>query len=71
MKRAKKDYLKSFKVSGFKWDIDPVSLYKSCEDETGNIEISKKDLKKIFDVAILRDCISKRIIEDLKRQIGY
>lgn len=71
MKRTKKDYLKSIKISGFKWDMNPLDMYKACEDSEGSISLSKRDLKKLIDLAILRDINNRRIIQSLGHQLGY
>jgi hypothetical protein len=71
MKRAKKEYLKSMKITGFKWDMDPITMYKACEDTEGVISVSKRDLKKLIDIAILRDINRLRIIQSLGHELGY
>jgi hypothetical protein len=69
MKRFKKEYLKSIKISGFKWDNDPISLYKECETGEGTIQVSKRDLKKLMDLVMLRHNTCLRIIKSLDSQL--
>ncbi len=70
MKRHKKNYLKSIKTSGFKWDTDPIAMYQLCEGD-GLIQLSKRDLKKLIDIAILRHENNQRIIKSLNHQLGF
>jgi hypothetical protein len=71
MKRYKKEYLKSLKISGFKWDMDPLEMYNVCDDSEEIIKVSKRDLKKLLNIAMLRDINKQRIINSLSKQIGY
>jgi hypothetical protein len=71
MKRFKKDYLKSIKIGGFKWDNDPINMYKECSTGDGYMNVSKSDLKKLIDMAIFKHNNNLRIIKSLGHQLGF
>jgi hypothetical protein len=49
MKQEPKRILKRIKTYGFKWNKDPIQLYKDVLDKSSeDITIKKADLNKIF-----------------------
>lgn len=65
MKREVKSYLKSLEIAGFKWDKNPIDMYKECEElnESETIVLTKRDLKKLIRIQMFRQYQFKEIMK--------
>lgn len=72
MKRKVKNILNSIKRSAFKWDNDPIEIYKSLINKDDSVNISKKDMLNIMHYIIRKEYINDMIIKNLNnKNIGY